>query len=277
LLDNFELTYNSGVEEVNITDSAASTTVTTSAASGLTELLVGGEVSLVSATGGPITLLGRGDVTLEAGSYIETAGNVTIYGDNDDIDSNGAVIQLLGTIIANEVIVHGGDDDDTVTIGSVTSGTETTIWTYGGSDTINIRGMDATTTINAGDDGDTINVGSLAPASGGNVNGIDAELIVNGDGGGDTLNVDDTGDTSPNSGTLTGTNITGLGMGGQITYDSIATLNINLGSGGDTFTIESTQATSSMSGLSAEPPQSTVEPDPTPSMLEAQRLPAVVT
>ncbi|NDV63154.1 LEPR-XLL domain-containing protein [Puniceicoccales bacterium CK1056] len=242
LLDNFELTYNSGVEEVNITDNALSTTVTTSPSSGLTELLIGSEVSLTSATGGPITLLGRGDVTLEAGSLISTTGNVTIYGDNDDLDSNGAVIQLLGTINAGAVMVHGGDDDDTVTIGNVTSGTETTIWTYGGSDTINVRTINAETTVNAGNDNDTINVGSLAPATGGNVNGIDAGLIVNGDGGSDTLNVDDTGDTTANTGVLTGTQITGLGMGGSIAYDSIATLNINLGSGGDTFTVESTHA-----------------------------------
>ena len=83
----------------------------------------------------------------------------------------------------------------------------------------------------------TINVGSLAPAVGGKVDGIQAALVVNG-GGADTMNVDDTGSTIPKTGTLTGTTLTGLGMGSAgITYGGIQVLNIGLGSGGNTFNI----------------------------------------
>jgi Ca2+-binding RTX toxin-like protein len=88
-------------------------------------------------------------------------------------------------------------------------------------------------------------VGSLTPATGGTVDGIAALLMVNGNepaSGSDVLNVDDTGDAGPNTGTLTATTITGLGMAGSITYGTIETLNIGLGAGSDTFTIESTHA-----------------------------------
>ncbi len=51
--------------------------------------------------------------------------------------------------------------------------------------------------------------------------------------------MDDTGDADPNSGTLTETMITGLGMSDGIHYE-VEELNIKLGMGGDTFTIEST-------------------------------------
>jgi hypothetical protein len=67
-------------------------------------------------------------------------------------------------------------------------------------------------------------------------------LIVTGSGS-DTLNADDTGDTTTSqSGTLTATTLTGLGMGlsmgpSGITYSGLKALNINLGSGGNQFTI----------------------------------------
>jgi hypothetical protein len=148
------------------------------------------------------------------------------------------------TIHINDVngilVVNGEADIDTFNVNGTSSGSDTTLNGEGGNDIFNVRAMAGAVTVNGNEGSDTINVGSLAPASNGNVNAIDAELVVSGDGGTNTLNVDDTGDTLPNTGNLTGTHITGLGMGGFITYDTIATLNINLGSGGDTFTIEST-------------------------------------
>ena len=52
--------------------------------------------------------------------------------------------------------------------------------------------------------------------------------------------MDDTGDTTDNTGTLTSTTITGLGMAVGITYGTVEHLVISLGSGNDTFTINST-------------------------------------
>jgi hypothetical protein len=107
---------------------------------------------------------------------------------------------------------------------------------------VNVRSISAATTVNTGSDADTVNVGSTAPTMGGNVNSIGAVLTVNGDGEADTLNVDDTGDSLGNTGTLTSTELTGLGMTGtgKFVYGSLESLKISLGSGGDTFTVKST-------------------------------------
>ena len=79
----------------------------------------------------------------------------------------------------------------------------------------------------------------------GNVNGIHAALTVDGgaQAGVDQLTIDDTGDDTDNTGNLTATRVTGLGMtNGQIDYAAFEDLHINLGSGSDTFTVESTHA-----------------------------------
>jgi hypothetical protein len=110
-----------------------------------------------------------------------------------------------------------------------------------GNDTVYVRQIRGTTTVNAGAGQDTIKVGSLAPSTGGNVNQIAAALIVNGGGAsGDTLNVDDTGDAAVNSGVLTGTTLTGLGMGVGITYGTLEALNTSLGAGGNSFNVKAT-------------------------------------
>jgi hypothetical protein len=92
-----------------------------------------------------------------------------------------------------------------------------------------------------------VNIGSAAPVNNGTVTSVAGKLIVNSQSSDDTVNVDDTGDTLPNSGTLTSTRLTGLGMGGDdaskgIEYHDLELLNINLGIGADTFTILTTHA-----------------------------------
>src|SRR5205823_1581150 len=111
-----------------------------------------------------------------------------------------------------------------------------------GADTVNVQTIDGATAVNAGADADMINVGSLAPAVGGTVNAINALLTINGNDGADALNVDDTGDGLANTGTLTSTTLTGLGMTSGIVYGTLESVNVNLGSGGDSFTIASTHA-----------------------------------
>ena len=66
--------------------------------------------------------------------------------------------------------------------------------------------------------------------------------VVGGGDTGDQLNVDDTGSIGAKTGTLTSSTLTGLGLGGTITYTTFADLNVNLGQAGDTFTIMSTHA-----------------------------------
>ena len=128
------------------------------------------------------------------------------------------------------------------TVNVLSTGAETAIDTGSESDTVNIRAIGAATTVNAGTGADTINVGSLAPAFGGLVDGVAGALVLDGGTGSDALNIDDTGDTTNNPGTLTASTLTGLGMAGGITYQSLETFGIGLGSGHDTFTVESTPA-----------------------------------
>ncbi len=110
-----------------------------------------------------------------------------------------------------------------------------------GNDTLNVQTIGAYTTVSAGAGDDTVNVGSVAPGVGGTVDGIVGQLVVEADGGdNDVLNVDDTGDLTDNTGYLTSTDLTGLGMGAGIHYAGFEYLNIGLGAGNDTFTIADT-------------------------------------
>src|SRR5262249_59829576 len=86
------------------------------------------------------------------------------------------------------------------------------------TDTVNVLSTNAgtTTTIETGaGSANTVNVGSTAPTTGGNANAIAGLLIITGQSTSDTLNVDDSGDAAANTGLLTSTRLTGLGMAGD--------------------------------------------------------------
>ncbi|MBT7430109.1 MAG: hypothetical protein HN783_09900, partial [Ilumatobacter sp.] len=231
-LNNLHVTFDAGIETLNLTDDAAATTITTRPNDspsmpngGPDKLLVKDGVTIKSSTGGDIELLARGDFTLEAKAHVETTGDVTIRGDHLTDGIVGTTIDLLGTIRADRVAVRGNAGNDTVNVTNVLSLAETTV--------------------SAGAGNDIVNVATQTPASeaGETVNRIAALLTINGDANSDTLNVDDSGDTAANTGSLTSTAITGVfATGGSINYGTLETLNINLGSAGDTFTIRSTHA-----------------------------------
>ncbi|MHC5112285.1 MAG: beta strand repeat-containing protein, partial [Planctomycetota bacterium] len=248
LLNQLNLTFNTGVEQLYITDNNPTKTwVGTKSGSGFEDLLIKTGVTIKSVPGKEIELRARDDFIFQSGALIETDTDVSkvIIRADQDSDSEGATIDLFGTIKADEVEVYGNSQGDTVNVGNVQSGVETTIWTYGGTDTINVQSINEVTTVYAGSDTDTINVGSTAPSTGGNVNGIVAELIIRGQGGSDTLNVYDK-DTGNEIGNLTRTDLTGLDLGVGIKYsvgtDTVENVNIYLGNRTDTFTIESTNA-----------------------------------
>ena len=137
----------------------------------------------------------------------------------------------------------------------MTDSTAVNLDTGNGNDQVAIDSIESPVTITAGNGQDTFDIGSLAglwPNSPSNVpqllniNGvvgqIAATLVIQGGTGGDMLNVDDTGDSATTSGTLTSSELSGLGMAGQIDYSSMAELNLNLGSGAVTFTVASTES-----------------------------------
>jgi len=159
------------------------------------------------------------DVDIQAGTSVIASQTVTINADpsNGDPDVFGATITIAGSVSGSSVAVNGGDD----------------------ADTFNIQRTAAATTLNTAGADDTINISSDAPANSGTLDNIAAVLTVNGEAGTDTLNISDAGDATGDAGILTNSQLSGLGAA-VITYATVETLNIDLGSGSDTFTIQST-------------------------------------
>ncbi|MFV2066030.1 MAG: hypothetical protein ACC645_03555 [Pirellulales bacterium] len=227
---------------------------------------------------GPLQLLGESGEDAIVLDYPITAGSLAVDGgmgvsdqltlrtgdSADSVTVRPAAVEILGSTTANYVnidtlAIDTGKDNDVVTVAETHPGTTTvrtglgddqvtilatrsllTVETNEGTDTVNVRSIGAETIIDLGEDDDTANVSSDAPANTGVLVGIAASLTILGNDGSNSLSVDDRGNTTPSSGTLSGDRITGLGMAGDITFESIADLDITLGSAGDVFTIEAT-------------------------------------
>ncbi|MFC1533492.1 hypothetical protein ACFL7M_09040, partial [Thermodesulfobacteriota bacterium] len=154
----------------------------------------------------------------------------------------------------NQVDVTLGTGDNLVTVVN-THLAITEINTGSGEDRIAIRDIEGETTINGDDGNDLIHVGSFSGLwetatdtfefmnVNGQANEIRDLLVINGNEGDDRVHIDDTWDTGPNVGILTSTTLTGIfGNSGSMTYGTIETLDIDLGSGGDTMSIQSSHA-----------------------------------
>jgi hypothetical protein len=188
------------------------------------ENLLLGIAAVIAAPLGAVDLLVGDDVIAAAGSVMIAAAMVTMRGDDNDQDNlDGTRIDLAGAITADTVLITGGPDDDTVNLTNVQPGAETTVDTLGGADTIRV-GSNATTT-----------------NTGGVLNDVNALLTVDAGDDDDQLLLDDSGDLLDNTGTLSDTQLTGLGTSG-IQYDGVEDLQLFLGLAEDTFTIASTSA-----------------------------------
>ena len=226
---------------------------------------------------------GSGTNTINVGSLAPAAssitdniqGALTITGSGNDtlnVDDTGSEGNKTGTLTATTLTGLGmgdggityngltalnislGSGDDTLLISSTASAT-TTVNGDGGADTFNVQANTGALNLNGGNGNDIFNIGSAMPTTGGTVNDIVGLVTINGGGNSDTVNVDDTGDTASNTGSLTATSLTGLGLGNGINYSAVETLNISLGSGGNTFTIHNTNestATTLNSGSAAD-------------------------
>ncbi|MBC8503402.1 MAG: hypothetical protein H8D34_00975, partial [Chloroflexi bacterium] len=176
-----------------------------------------------------------------------TSGTTTV---NGQADADHIIVQTTGA--GQTTTLNGDDGQDTFTVQATGLGSTTTLNGGDEADIFNVQTIAGVTTINAGAGNDTINLSSDAPANLGTLNGIAGLLTVNGDADADTLNVSDLGDTTDNTGALTSTQLTGLGMGVGLTYGSLELLNIDLGSGNDLFHIHSTH-TPNITNLNAGP------------------------
>ena len=194
---------------------------------------------------------------------------LALTGEDEDTINVGSLAPLTGGILAPIgalLSIHGGDGVDIVNVdnsgdtdgatGVLTASMLTGLGMAAGigyeavenlnldlgtgNDQLDVRSTSATTRVQANDGADTVNVGSALHASGQNVNEIDALLHILGGDGYDVVYVDDSGDGSDNTGELTATMVTGLGMGVGILYEAVDELNIDLGSGNDEFNVRGT-------------------------------------
>ena len=181
--------------------------------------------SFAPATGGvinniqsPVTVIGDGNATLNVDDTGSTAYNVGALAGtltNSSLAGLGMAGIDYSGLAALNISLGGGTPvsgtnpfSNVITVLSTSSGT--------------------VTTLNLGHGANVVNVGSQAPPSLGVVNNIQGALIVDGNNN-DTLNIDDSGNGFTNTGTLTGTTLTGLGMGSAgITYNALSALNIYL-------------------------------------------------
>jgi Ca2+-binding RTX toxin-like protein/Ca2+-binding EF-hand superfamily protein len=258
-VDTLNINLGTGGDILNVQSTSALTTVRTGTGIADDTVNVG---SLAPSTGGNVnSLAGKLAVTGES------TGNETL-----NVDDTGDRGPNVGTLTSTRLTGLGmagndsskgieytgfnalniglGSNADTLTVESTHAGA-TTIDANNGDDIVNLRTISGQTTVNGSIGSDTFNVGSNAAGAsgdannntGGNVNSISAALTLNGNdptSGSDVLNVDDSGDMADNTGTLTSTQITGLGMSGSITYGTVEHLNIYFGSGVDTFIVQST-------------------------------------
>ncbi|MDB5289466.1 MAG: hypothetical protein JWL69_707, partial [Phycisphaerales bacterium] len=160
---------------------------------------------------------------------------------NINLGSGGNNFTIASTNAATTTNLSTGSGNDTVLVQSDAG--PTNINTGDGNDSVAVRSTGGVTNVNTGTGTDSVTVGSNAPAAGGILDNIQAPLAITGSGAVTTLTLDDTASAGAKTGTLTGTAVTGLGMGASgVTYAAVGTLNVNLGSGGNTFTIASTNA-----------------------------------
>ncbi|MGD8831566.1 MAG: calcium-binding protein, partial [Pseudomonadales bacterium] len=198
----------------------------------------GTTTTLKTGTGPSINTINVGSTSPSLGGTVNAvAGRLNIEGEgaNDAVfvDDTGDGTGDTGTLTSSELT---GLDMGS---GIGYSGVETlTIRLGGGADVMNVRSTHASTlsTIRTGSGGDRVNVGSVAPTT---VNAVSGRLVLDGQGGSDTANVDDSGDTAINTGVLTSTSVTGLGLGAGIDYSAFEVLLLSLGSGNDLLTVAS--------------------------------------
>ena len=181
-------------------------------------------VSIVSTTGAVNFYAGDNfteDADLESPvtrTIVVAATSINIYGDYENNSGPGSVITVDGELIAPNIDIYEDGADSVV---------------------------------------DLNNPSGIDNAAGGYPGQPAGLLTVTGGPGNNQLNVNDSADTSPQTGVLTATTLTGLGIGGLgIAYTSIVNNNpsnqpyvynvvVLLGTGNDVFTIESTNAPTS--------------------------------
>lgn len=163
-----------------------------------------------------------------ANPAVSTGRDTLTFDDSGDTAANSAEVSFssvsgLGMV---EGATYSGMDKVVMNLGS-------------GNDVVRVRSSarGVAYTVNAGLGDDTLRLGSQGSATErgrGTVNKLGGVFTFNGSRGTDSLIVDDSGDTADNSGNLTASQITGLGMG-AVTFSDVEFIKVMCGSGNDAF------------------------------------------
>ncbi|WP_217312837.1 DUF4347 domain-containing protein [Richelia sinica] len=226
------------LDTINVGSNASGTTTNPNNNSNGNLNAINGILSVASDSNDVLNIDDSGD---NASNIDTTAGNLT-SSQLTGLGMGGSI--NYGSLASLNVAL--GSNTDHFTVASTNAGvSQTTILGNGGADRFNILSTSSLLTINGGAMADTFRIGSNANGSNtnGTLNGINALLTIDSGTSSsdrDILSLDDTGDNTANTGTLTSTTITGLGLTAGINYANFEDLDISLGSGNNTFTVNNT-------------------------------------
>ncbi len=150
--------------------------------------------------------------------------------------TGSAAISFAGNGGITNLFIYGGDGSNTYNIQSTPSGSSTTLNTGNGVDTVNVRGTAGSLVINSGSGGATITLSSSTSTLGGI-----GHIIINDPSNSAAVTVDDSGFTDTTTYTVTSTQVTVAAWPNfLLSYNNVASLNLNGSSGDAIFEIEST-------------------------------------
>jgi hypothetical protein len=167
-------------------------------------------------------------------STVDTTYTMT----NSSIARTGSAVLSYGGNITN-LALTGGSGNNTYSVASTLATYPTTLNTGSGIDTVNVLGTAGPLFINRGSGGDSITLRNAAASLGGI-----GHVIVNDPSNSATVTVDDSGFIESTTYTITSTQVTAATWPNfLLSYNNLASLNLNGSSGNDSFAIESTAST----------------------------------
>jgi Ca2+-binding RTX toxin-like protein len=169
-------------------------------------------------------------LSIDGGSGTDTLGLIATSTTDGAMSGTISAAAIVGFTLASAGVTY-----DDVEVLNLTLG--------GAGDTVRVTSTSAATDVDTGAGDDVIRLGSASSGTGANLGSLNSipSITVSGGGGSDTLVLDDSRDSVDNTGTLTSTNITGLGMGTTTgaAYDGFENLILHLGRGSDTVLVRS--------------------------------------
>ncbi len=228
----------SGNDIVHIEGSGAATKTIFLTGEGANTVIAGNALGLLSAIKGAVVIAGSGSDIFNVQASQSVSSSV---GRLNSTNILGAGMGAQGIAFAGlaRLNLNFGKGRDILTIDSTPS-VPVSVSTGDGNDVINIHATTAALSIDTGDGADVVNLGSKTPATKGVLDLIVDPVTITGGAntkGVDVMNVDHTGSATGATGMLTLTALTGLGLGGGISYAGFESVKIGLGTGDDTLTL----------------------------------------